>query len=388
MCYGGHIVLDDYRVFTLVDGAVLEIKNGHIFKQIAKNTKVKVVGVPKELSIKVTSDNFHKLTDPRIKVRYTSATKAMGQNHLDLPEDTQDEALRHSEAKRVIARVAKEGDNRDQFNSCGQKLMVAFKEVGALEVVERIEFGISSGEITSVKGMERYVSNLKTMKEELGIVGGYSKNQSILERIGSEPGKSPKVPLLCKTEQVEAHAVMRFFERIVPRLEKHHIEEAREFHSQEGNKNKDRVLGKLKSSLAESGITPTSYQEAQRYLASLVTDQVGSSLDAKDRFTFSHRNTSSSKDNRFILKVKLPLGETMEIVCELLKKHPGSASYEVKIVSLWDGDTSSGYMSEKNHSYNQIDESSIWYFDGLAKNLQYDLARATEKILVKALVGS
>jgi hypothetical protein len=39
MCYGGHIVLDDYRVFTLVDGAVLEIKNGHIFKQIANSPK-------------------------------------------------------------------------------------------------------------------------------------------------------------------------------------------------------------------------------------------------------------------------------------------------------------------------------------------------------------
>ena len=388
MCYGGHLVLEEYRVFTLIDGGVLEIKNGHIFKQIAKTDKVKVVGVPKDLNIRVTNENFHKLSDPRIKVRFTSSAKAMGQNHLDLPEDTHDEAQRHAEAKRVIGKVAKEIDNRDQFNSCGQRLMVAFKEVGSIEVIERIEEGIRSGEITSVKGMERYVSNLKTMKQELGIVASYSKNQPILEKIGSEPGKSPKVPLICNTEQVEAHAVMRFFERIVPRLEKHHVEEAREFHSENDNKGKDKVLTKLKKSLAESGITATSYQEAQRYLASLVTDQVGSKLDAKERFTFSHRNTSSSKDNRFILKVKLPLGETMEVVCELLKKHPGSASYEVKIVSLWDGDTSSGYMSEKNHSYNQIDESSIWYFDGLAKNLQYDLARATEKILVKALVGS
>ena len=385
MCYGGHITFEDFRVYIRnVENNVVEITNAQYIKQFKKDIRVKVVAVPKRMNLKINNTNFDHVNDLDVKIRYTSSTKAMGQNHLDVVEHKEEDVQRKINSVKIVNDFSMDNESIDLKNSTAQKILKAFTEVGSIELIERIDKAKSSGEISSLTSLNRFIANQRSMSDELGVVRGYSKEISASLILGVAPNKKPKVPLFSSHDLVEDHAVLRYFERVVPRLEKVHVEIAREVYKKNSKSEIEKTMKDLKSELRRSGITEESINEAKIFISRLITDKIGSDLNRNDRFVFSSRVTSSSNDNRFILNVDLGFNEKIDIVCELLRKKPGSDSYIVKIVSLWSSVKTGNYTYDNSHNYNQINEDSIWYLEGIDKNTQYDLARATEKVIMKA----
>lgn len=385
MCFGGHLMFEDYKIYLKFKDEVREIRNANFIKEVSKNEKIKLVAIPRNLNIKVGKENFDSINEDKvkgIKIRYTSSRKAMGQNHLDLPESESERIERRRRARELILKFPK-GD-RDLEEVALHKLSKAFEEVGFIDCYEKVNKAIIENEINSLRSLSIFIDNTKTMRMELGITKEYSKSFSSLEKLNYQPGGTPALYLSSNENLVEDHAVLRFFERIVPRIERKHIQVAREYFTLTSSKEKQKHLGHVKRVLETSGISKESIKDCKKLLAELITDDLNKELNRNDRFKFSSRNTTSSKDNRFILKVNIPYGDQIEVVCELLDKVSGSKAYNVKIVSLWIPEQRGNYRFEEESQHN-IDTSSIWYFDGLAKNDQYEFARITEKILIEAL---
>ena len=129
--------------------------------------------------------------------------------------------------------------------------------------------------------------------------------------------------------------------------------------------------------------------DAKNWLSKIITDKVGSSLNADARPTFADRSSEKNSTGRFILSLSPELtgsGSTLEVVCDVLREKPGSDSIEIRVLSIWE---ESKHHSRKgfNDSVGSsiVSKNSIWDFDFPDKDAVKELARVTEKVIFDAL---
>ena len=401
MCYGGHLIFNQQRVFVLhpITKVVIELTDSNRIKHLAPKGKILLLAVEKDkFTQEPKEEDFLTSENDKFVRRLTSSKKISGSKHLDRPENQEEETERKRVASKLLSRVLHDQrnvKNREQIlNKNIEKLTEFFQARGFLSGEEIIKEVIGKGNVRDVNGLINYLRTVPTMAEELGLTkGSYQSNNfnlsPLLIKLNPITGAKPAKPIYLSPSNIESHAVIRFFERVVPRLNSQHIELAREVIKERDKTKKNLLKNVLSSSLAHEGVTLKASNDAKTWLSNLITDKVGSYLSDPTRVTFADRSSEKNSTGRFILKLDpmlTGLPTSLEVVCDVLREKPGSDSIEIKVISLWRENIhhkSAGYDDQEPSR--KIVESSIWDFAHPDANVVKDFARLTEKVIFDSL---
>jgi len=402
MCKGGHLTFAKNKIFVLhpITKEVIELHDSKRIKHLAPKGEILLLAVEKEeYKVDPLPEDFMNIEKIGFVRRFTNAKKVAGSMHLDRAEDQAEINDRKRVAAKIVSRILHEGkakNNRDQIISRSSEELLSFFEArGFIDGQEIISSKLVKGDIKGVAGLLGYLKTVPSMAEELGLSkGSYQSNNfdlsPLLLKLNPTTGAKPAKPIFLSPSNVEQHAVIRFFERIQPRLRVEHVLLARELIKERDMSSKKELKAELGLLLKKDGLTLQGSIDAKNWLSKIITDKVGSSLNADARPTFADRSSEKNSTGRFILSLSPELtgsGSTLEVVCDVLREKPGSDSIEIRVLSIWE---ESKHHSKKgfNDSVGSsiISKNSIWDFDFPDKDAVKELARVTEKVIFDALI--
>lgn len=402
MCKGGHLTFAKNKIFVLhpITKEVIELHDSNRIKHLAPKGEILLLAVEKEKYSKdPLPEDFINSESKGFVRRLTTAKKVAGSMHLDRPENSEEENERKRVAKKILSRILHESkvkNNREQIISRGSQEIIGFFEArGFIDGQDIIASKISKGDIKGVVGLLSYIKTVPSMAEELGLSkGSYQSNNfdlsPLLLKLNPTTGAKPAKPIFLSPNNVEQHAVIRFFERVQPRLRVEHVLMARDVIKERDLSARKKLKEELGALLKKDGLSIQSSIDARNWLSKIITDKVGSSLNDNQRPTFADRSSEKNSTGRFLLSLSPELTgaqHTLEVVCDVLRERPGSDSIEIKLLSIWE---ESKHHSRKGYDdsvgSNVLAKNSIWDFDFPDKDLVKEFARATEKVIFDALI--
>ncbi len=402
MCKGGHLTFAKNKIFALhpITKEVIELHDSNRIKHLAPKGEILLLAVEKEKYSKdPLPEDFINSESKGFVRRLTTAKKVAGSMHLDRPENSEEENERKRVAKKILSRILHESkvkNNREQIISRGSQEIICFFEArGFIDGQDIIASKISKGDIKGVVGLLSYIKTVPSMAEELGLSkGSYQSNNfdlsPLLLKLNPTTGAKPAKPIFLSPSNVEQHAVIRFFERVQPRLRVEHVLMARDVIKERDLSARKKLKEELGALLKKDGLSIQSSIDARNWLSKIITDKVGSSLNDNQRPTFADRSSEKNSTGRFLLSLSPELTgaqRTLEVVCDVLRERPGSDSIEIKLLSIWE---ESKHHSRKGNNDSVgssiISKNSIWDFDFPDKDAVKELARVTEKVIFDALI--
>ena len=402
MCKGGHLLFSKQRIFVMhpISKEVIELKDSNRIKHLAPSGEIALLAISKsEFKNAPETDDFTNPEKRNFIKRVTTSKKISGSMHLDRPENEGEKNDRVRVANKIVARVLHDekfkGDRDRVISKGSQEIMNFFESRGFIDSQEIIANKIAKGEVKNTAGLLNFLKTVPSMAEELGLSkGSYQSNNfdlsPILLKLNPVVGAKPAKAIYLSPNNVDSHAVIRFFERVVPRLSLQHVEVAREILKERDSIKKRVLKEELGLLLKREGVNLVSSQDAKVWLSNIITDKIGSSLADKNRPTFADRSGEKNSTGRFVLSIGEELtgfNSKLEVVCDVLRERPGSDSIEIRVISLWREN-----QHHKREDFNNSESSaimknnSIWDFNHPDPEIVSQFARATEKVIFDAFI--
>ena len=391
MCEGGHVILEENKVFILEENVVKEIFSADALKYINNGERVDLVVLSKEINnngeIKPTLADFASKDNPLFYYRSTSYKISHGSKHLDLPRSKEEVAKRERMAHQIINFLQGKANDNQRMSNINRYLpliMDHYKSIGFIRAQELITKGNSEKAFNDLPSLDKYLRLAKTMRQELGIELLYQSNELSPELKELDPaiGEILTVPIVARSSDVSDHAALRVLERVFPKVTHKHHSLVQKIVDNIEFENREAYLKELQDELRKDKIDNKLLETAKQWLAKKVTD-LDPVLNPSVK-KFSEKRIKNNNGNRFVLSIPAKIGnqeETLEVVCELSKKRGINQGYNVKVITVWMQEISrNSYISPKK----QKGKDHLWSYEAIIS--EGELKSLNEKVLLESIM--